>query len=110
DWSGHRCVGTNGMCKIEPMLEGNSFLKIESNKLVFIVYRDKLTLREEITILGKEIAEEGEDIFLMPESFPLNREISNALGIKEDASIIAGECPMIITKDVIEITFEIEMK
>lgn len=110
DWTGRHCRGTSGMCDSKPQINGNTALRLSNNELTFKVYRDKITLIEETTILGKELREEGKDIFIMEEPFILTKLLRDALGVSKEAIIPAGQYPVVITKEIVEISFRIEMK
>jgi len=104
-WNGQRCVGDNGFCYVEPSADGNTILRLENNKLILKIYRNKITTEEEAKILGKELGEEAIDIYIMEEPFVLSKDITDQLLLIEGTLIPSGEYPVQITKDAVEIAF-----
>lgn len=113
---GERCViNRHGYCYVKPVeegkgKEGNTRLKLLNNELVFEIYRDRITIEEETMILGKKLMEEGTDIFIMEGAFDLSEDLRNALGINEETIIPAGEYPVKITVEIVEIKFALMKK
>ncbi|HLT54296.1 MAG TPA: hypothetical protein VKZ97_10405 [Flavobacteriaceae bacterium] len=106
-WIGQRCVGDNGYCYVEPSADGNTTLRLNNSELTFIIYRDKLTVEEELKILGKKLSDESFDTYLLEEPFALSKDVTNQLSLAEGTQIPPGEYQAKITKETVEITFRL---
>ena len=109
---GERCVPLrHGLCYLDPLPKGSiTFRKSKKGEVFLKVYRDKISSDEETILFGKNLTANGEDIFIMEESFYLSEKVRIALGLEHETIIPIGEYPVTISKEIIEIKLKIEIK
>jgi hypothetical protein len=56
------------------------------------------------------LLEEEKEICKMEDTFDLSEDLRTALGLQKETIITAGEYPVLITKEFVEIIFRIDTK
>ncbi len=115
DIRGHACAGGFGLCSSgaisEKAISNISAQKIDSNTILFVIYKSSLTIENQKSIVGKEFsllnATDKFD-FIQMTSLHINKLTLTKLGFDTKYSTIAnGTYPMKIEKDRILVTFKL---
>jgi len=117
NWEGRpRCNGGHGLCAITlSNLNSQTNTTIsyyENGKVDFTIDRSKITIKEELKIVGVELSSattENELIYAMKDDYFLNSEVTTNLKLSSEyIKIPEGNYPIKVTKDQLIISFNIE--
>lgn len=98
----------HGPCRVNPTTNGSAILRLVNNELTFKLYKAEITREKEIKIFGKTLKVVGKDTYTMEEPFELGKDLRAALNLSKETIIPAGQYPVLISKDFVEIKFRIE--
>jgi len=116
EFSGRHCRGTHGLCNIDPEAKvsetNTSLVYNQDNTITLTINRDKITIAQEIEILGQTIASitsyEGL-YFEMEDDFIIESNLQSELSIQGSPPTIAsGNYLIVVTENELIINFNLQ--